>query len=92
MSPAFPPCDVAFAEESPPLAFAFASPDVLSFEVAEPLLADDPHNASTLHVGALAFDDWSMVPPLPPEPPSPPEPPLDVASLLLLVLLCDVDA
>ena len=71
----------------PPFAFAFAFPEVLPFEVDEPLLADDPQSASTLHVGALAFDDWSMEPPLPPDPPLPPLPPEDDALLSLLLLL-----
>ncbi len=92
LSPEFPPSDFATETGSPPLELAFAFPDVLPFEVAEPLSADDPQSASTLHVGALAFDDWSMEPPLPPAPPLPPEPPEDDAELPLLELLCDVEA
>lgn len=79
LSPELPPSDFATETGSPPFALEFAFPDVLPFEVDEPLLADDPQSASTLHVGALAFDDWSMEPPLPPAPPFPPEPPEDEA-------------
>lgn len=92
LSPELPPSDFATATGSPPFALEFAFPDVLPFEVAEPLSADEPQSASTLHVGALAFDDWSMEPPLPPAPPLPPEPPVDDAELPSLELLCDVEA
>jgi hypothetical protein len=87
-----PPSELATEIGRPPFELAFALPEVLPFEVDEPVSADEPHSARPLHVAEPAFDDWSTDPAEPPLPPFPPLAPDEVAELSLLVFDCEVDA